>query len=308
MHRIYICFIILTIIPQMAYPGAWSQKKGHLGIKLSYFSLVTDERFSTGGGLESRCLVDASPGCFLQALDGGVRVPVFSDIQGVAKSRALFITTEFGLLKRISISAQIGYFSSENDFDIPVPQSISTKSDGFSDLRVNLKYQYFSRGKFAAALSSGFKAPTGEFNRNAFGVSLGEGGWDYQISHDLGISLWPLPIYGNLNIGYRWRQKNQAEIDYGDEFLYNVEAGINLHKHVLFKIAYFGLNADSDRQFLGIGRSRTPGRKINFLAFSLFVTVAKVELELGAEHTLSGQNYISGTKFNAGISRTFKLF
>lgn len=308
MTRLIYYFIILSFIPQTAYAGAWARKKGHLNLKVSYFSLITDERYSTGGGLESRCLVDPSPGCFLQPLNGGIKIPIFSDLEGKAKSRALFISAEYGVSERFEVAAQIGYFSSKNDFVVSIPQSISTKSNGFSDLRVSLKYQYLGNGKIVPSISAGFKAPTGEFNQNAFGVSLGEGNWDYQVCHDLGVSLWPLPIYGNIMLGYRWRQKGQSDINYGDEFIYNIEAGVNLHKQLLLKASYFGMSASSDRQSFGIGKTGTPGRKINFLAFSLFISLADIEFEIGAEHSLSGQNYISGTKLNVGVFRTFKIF
>jgi len=306
--RFLVIVCSVTALPNMVWAGAWSQKPGHLFIKLSYFSLTSDRRYSTGGGLESSCLLEQSPGCFLRPLASGVEIPVFDDLPGSAKSRAVFLSTELGLFAGLELSAQLGYFVSENDFDTGVPQSIITEASGFSDLRTNLKYQYLTAGGLAAAVSAGVKAPTGEFNPNAFGVSLGEGGWDYEIAHEAGWSFWPLPIYTNVRLGYRWRTTNEAEIDFGDEFIYNVEAGVNLGSHLLFKIAFHGLNAAEDIQKLGFGRPDTPGRKINFLAPSLFWTITNYTLEAGIERSLSGRNYISGTKINLGLSRNIKLF
>ncbi|RMD98523.1 MAG: transporter [Calditrichaeota bacterium] len=301
-------FIVLILLPSLAFSGAWSRKPGQLGLKVSYFSLVTDKRYSTGGGFESRCLIDQSPDCFLHPLKGGEVIPVFSDLSGSSKSRAIFLSMDFGVVSNIEVSAQIGYFWSENDFDVAVPSNVPTSSNGFSDLRVNLKYQYLKLGNWAAALSGGFKAPTGEFQRNAFGVSLGEGGWDYQLTHDLGLSLWPLPAYANVMVGYRWRATNKAMVDFGDEFLYNVEAGVNFRKNLLLKVSVFGFNASDDQQFLGIGQVETPGRKINFFAPSILWTVGGMTFEGGIEHSLSGRNYIRGTKLNFGIFREFTLY
>lgn len=308
MQKIISALCLFCLMPSLTFAGAWAQKRGKLGIKISYFSLVTDTRFSTGGGLESRCLLETTPDCFRHALPGGVEIPVFSDLEGTAESRAVFLTLTYGILPRLELSAQAGYFNSENNFDVAVPATVPTASEGISDTRFEVKYQYLARGKFAGALSGGVKAPTGEFQRNAFGVSLGEGGWDYQIAHELGVSLWPLPLYANVRLGYRWRAENEAKIDYGDEFLYNAEAGLNLGSRLLIKIAFHGLNAEDDRQNLGLGRRETPGRKVNFFAPSVFWTLQGFVLETGIEHALSGQNYISGTKLNFGIYHELQIF
>ena len=299
---------LLLLMPSLSFAGAWSQKTGQLGLKLSYFSLITDKRYSTGGGLESLCLLEQTTDCFLHPLKSGVVIPVFDDLDGSSKSRALFMSADFGLLPRIELSVQIGYFRSENDFDVAVSKNIPTSSNGFSDLRVKLKYQYLQWGNWAGAISGGFKAPTGKFQRNAFGVSLGEGNWDYQITHDLGLSFWPLPIYANIMVGYRWRSQNEAFIDFGDEFLYHLEAGVSVRSNLLLKVALFGIHASDDEQFLGIGQAKTPGRKINFLSPTLFWTLKGYTLEAGMERSVSGRNYIKGTKLNLGLSKQFTLF
>ncbi len=302
-------FAVALFFPWSLQAGAWSQKSGRLGLKVSYFSLVTDERFSTGGGFESRCLLEQTPDCFLHALDGGVKIPIFNDLKGKARSRAVFLSLTYGVIERVEVGAQIGYFSSENDFDVDVPSNVPITSEGFSDLRAYLKVQYLKIGSWAAAASGGFKAPTGRFQRNAFGVSLGEGGWDYQLTHEVGLSLWPLPVYANLMLGYRWRATNEANVDFGDEFLYNVEAGVDLRRNLLLKVSIFGFSASEDRQLFGAVQTTSPGRKINFFAPSLFWTLPQaVTLELGVEHALSGRNYVAGTKLNFAIQKDFQLY
>ncbi len=306
-RRLFYACIFTLLTHAILQAGGWSRKPGELALKLSWFSLNSGKRFSTGGGLESKCILEQSPNCFRESLDGGVKIPIFSDIPGTTSSRALFLTANYGLFNRLELGVQIGFFSSDNNFQIDVPREISTGANGLSDLYTNLKYQYLSRSGLAASVAGGFIAPTGHFERSAFGVSLGQGGWSYEVTHDLGYSFWPLPVYANAQVGYRWRGENEAFFNYGDEVVFNFEAGVHVSSRLLFKLALHGLNAGNDRQSLGIGLANTPGRKISFLSPTVFVKVKKFEIEAGVEHAVSGRNYVTGTKLNLGIGRLFNL-
>ena len=80
------------------------------------------------------------------------------------------------------------------------------------------------------------KSPTGQFDIDAEAINVSEGQWDYELSADFGKSLWPIPGYFNIGLGYRIRTDNEDfEFTFGNEFIALIEAGLNISKSVMIK-------------------------------------------------------------------------
>ena len=53
-------------------------------------------------------------------------------------------------------------------------------------------------------------------------------------SQAVGRSFWPIPIYGNVDVGYRMRTKNdEIDRDPGDEWIFNGEIGYSVTPRLL---------------------------------------------------------------------------
>ena len=75
-------------------------------------------------------------------------------------------------------------------------------------------------GRFTA------KVPVVDFPIDAEVIPVGEGQWDYEAWLEAGASFWPIPAYGVLWRGHRWRAtNNEATRDPGDEYAFLAELG-----------------------------------------------------------------------------------
>ncbi|HIG18085.1 MAG TPA: hypothetical protein EYQ31_12820 [Candidatus Handelsmanbacteria bacterium] len=84
----------------------------------------------------------------------------------------------------------------------------------------------FSANSFLFTLKGGAKIPSGDFRNEDGLIPVGEGQWDFHLVLQAGRSLWPLPSYANIDLGYRIRLANEDILrDPGDEWLVNAEIG-----------------------------------------------------------------------------------
>jgi hypothetical protein len=121
--------------------------------------------------------------------------------------------------------------------------------------RYNFAGQYEFKALFAKfrllekpllfTLKGGIKMPTGEFKNEDGLIPVGEGQWDFDLIAQLGRSFWPLPLYGNVDLGYRVRTKNdEIDRDPGDEWFLNAELGYNITRRLLLAGKYEALRSD----------------------------------------------------------------
>ncbi|WP_238314656.1 hypothetical protein, partial [Methylobacterium crusticola] len=73
---------------------------------------------------------------------------------------------------------------------------------GLSDIRALAKFRLLSK-PLVLAFKAGLKVPTGEFKNEDGLIPVGEGQWDFDFVGQVGRSFWPLPLYGNIDLGYR---------------------------------------------------------------------------------------------------------
>jgi hypothetical protein len=283
MHIIPFLIVALSVLlPQTAYAGAWTLKKGHVWSKITGLSQSTTEHYDKDGKV--------------------------SEFPAQYNSRSLYLDVFYGVNDRVDIGLQLPFVSREFvDFKADMHKEMfgdETGESGLGDLRgfakVNLVQQ-----PFVGTLRLGFKAPIGEFRKAPEAVSVSDGQWDFDIIAQVGRSFWPLPLYTNVNLGYRLRQKNST-IDYdpNEEFIYNAEAGYSPMDKLLLALKLEGI--------------RSSGRRITYLAPMLLVGLQQnLSFEITARMSISGRadpsvgpppyTYFAGPTWTAGISYTGNL-
>ena len=158
---------------------------------------------------------------------------------------------------------------------------------------------------FLFSLKTGIKMPTGEFKNEDGLIPVGEGQWDFDFVAQLGRSFWPLPLYGNVDIGYRLRTRNDAiDRDPGDERFLNAELGYNVTAKLMLVGKYELLRSDPSTEF-GTIENRSQIKRITFLMPVLLYAIDECTVvEAALWISLNGRNYSAGRQFIMGLSTT----
>jgi hypothetical protein len=150
-------------------------------------------------------------------------------------------------------------------------------------------------GRFTA------KVPVVDFPIDAEVIPVGEGQWDYEAWLEAGASFWPIPAYGVLWLGHRWRATNNATTrDPGDEYAFLAELGGTLKGSLGGKVvidAIFGGNGS----IRGVNVS-SDEREIVYLQPTInFQVTPAFLLEAAIRVPLHGRNFPAGNQFMIGV-------
>ena len=287
---------LLLLLPAAASAGAWTQKAGHFWGKITYFQQQTDQWYIDVP--EPKVLPDGS----FTSFAAGTRRPYRFD--GEYTSKAVFIEAVYGLTDRADIGVQLPFFDQKfND-----TTQIDPPSDaGFSDMRLFVKFNLLQK-PFLLTLKSGAKIPTGEFRNEDGLIPVGEGQWDYDFLVQIGRSFWPLPLYGNVDLGYRVRRINrEIDRDPGDEWLLNAELGYSITRRLLLTGKFELLRSKEGRVF-GF-KNRSLIKEITYLAPSLLYQFSdQLALEAGVRYSINGRNFPAGHQLTLGLSGQLDLW
>jgi len=213
-------------------------------------------------------------------------------------SRAVFIDLFYGLTDRVDVGIQIPYFRQKFENVGFRPANVAS---GFSDIRGFLKANLIEQ-PFVGSLKLGFKAPTGKFETQDGIIPVGEGQWDFDIIVQLGRSLWPLPLYANLDVGYRLRLKNEhISRDPGNEWFFNAEMGFRPAEKLLVALKAEGIRGESATVF-GLKLPRDV-KRITYITPTLFIGPHRdLTFETAVRITAGGRNFPAGQMWVAGIT------
>jgi len=259
--------------------------KGHLWTKVSYFQQNTDEWYI------------ASPQGFGDSLvEASTRQPY--RFNGKYESKAVFIEAFYGVTERLDVGLQIPYFDQLfNDDTQVVPPSDA----GFSDIRIFSKWRLLSK-PFLLTLKGGVKMATGQFRNEDGLIPVGEGQWDFDTGVQVGRSFWPLPLYANAEVGYRFRLENKEIIrDPGDEWFFNAEVGYSITRKLLAaaKLEVLRGKAGTDFGF----RNRSQIKRITYFnPVVSYYLYGGITAEVGARLSLGGRNFPAGQQLVIGLS------
>lgn len=288
-----IFYFYLALSPNL-FAGAWTLKKGQLWIKNSVFYQKTDERYYS-----------RNQPCPLSDCQKGQRVPF--PFNGESRVTAIYWDINYGLTNQIELNLQIPYFDIAFTDDA---NPLRSKTTNVGDIKFGVRYRFLSK-PLVTTVRIMAKAPTGLFNKDSEFVPIGDGQWDLEIQGQFGRSLWPLPFYINLDIGYRFRFEPDIEttdLDPGNEFTIRGEVGYNIRKNILLKGAIDGFWGD---KFTNIGtKLRFIDSERNILYFEpgiYWVIKEPLAVESTVKFSISGKNYPAGQIFGFGLSYVFSF-
>ena len=127
--------------------------------------------------------------------------------------------------------------------------------------------------------------PTGDFRNEDGLIPISEGQWDYDFFVLVGRSFWPIPVYGNVDVGYRVRLENEQIFrDPGDEWLFNAEVGYNITRRLLVaaNVEMLRVKAGTDFGF----KNRSQIKRITYLSPTRTLTLRCVRFQRRADSQL----------------------
>ncbi|HJP31674.1 MAG TPA: transporter [Candidatus Latescibacteria bacterium] len=281
-------FVLLT--PTLALAGAWTTPRGTLWAKASWFQQSTDEWYTDA---DQPILL---PDNTLGSRAAGSRQPY--RFNGSYESTAVFLEGYYGITDAIDVGLQVPWFDQSFDDDTRID---SPAESGFSDTRVFARWRLFDK-PFLLTLKGGVKIPTGEFKNEDGLIPVGEGQWDYDIVVQAGRSLWPLPAYANVDVGYRVRTENTEILrEPGDEWLVNAEVGYNPLPRLQLALKLDGLYGKAGRSF-GL-RTESLTKRITYLAPTASWRLGgDTIIEAALRISTGGRNFPAGNQIIFGLS------
>ena len=284
------------LLPQMASAGAWTLGKGHVWSKITYMSQSTNEHYGNDGNV--------------------------GEIPARYKSQQLYFDVYYGLHDRIDVGIKVPYISNEFvdvSSEHPFYGAPDKKDSGLGDVRGVAKINLVQSAGLVGTLKLGFKAPIGEYREVPEALSITGGQWDFDVVAQLGRSFWPVPMYTNVDLGYRLRgeytdpaagEPDVIDRSYtpGAELVFNAEAGYSPMDKLLVALKYEGVvGAEYD----AISNPGTPERisqSVTYLVPTVLVGVhPNVSLEASARMAVSGSRYFAGPTYTVGLSCTAAL-
>ncbi len=295
-HKAVLLVLILGVVnaPDPVDAGAWTLPAGRVWTKVSWFQQTTQEWY-----------IDA-PEPVLRA-DGtfgkhpiGIRRPYW--VGGEYSSQAIFLEGFVGLTDWLDLGVQVPYFDQAFDDET---RAEAPADAGLSDLRIFAKTQLL-QNPLILTLKLGAKMPTGEFRNEDGLIPVGEGQWDFDVFVQAGRSLWPLPAYVNVDVGYRVRMRNdEIDRDPGDEWLVNAEIGAQPRPWLSVALKYEMLRSGKGETF-GI-RTASLIKRISYLAPTIGVRVyGDTWIEAAMRSSLGGRNFPAGRQYVVGLSTGFE--
>jgi hypothetical protein len=255
----------------------WPVGTGNFWGKLSFFHHQTTEQFRA---------------------DGSKKPFINSNAESI--SQAIFLDLNVGLTDRLDLWLQAPYYDLEFNDD-----SGDRKSTGIGDIRLSARFNLLQLRGGSLPITARFttKFPVNDFPIDAEIIPVGEGQFDFEAWLEGGISLWPLPAYSVLWVGYRWRLENtETTRKPGDEVVFLAElGGTELLGGLGGKLVLDGIFGRPGK-IQGIQLGSVDEREILYLAPTLFYNfTSQTILEVGVRIPLRGKNYPAGGPFQIGV-------
>ena len=262
--KFLLAIALCVLVPHTAYGGAWTLQKGQVWSKLNLLTQSTSEHYLANGDV--------------------------GEFPATYKSNQLFFDMFYGVSDRVDIGIQIPYCG--NKFvdiasAVGLPEE-NAKESGIGDLRGYTKINLVQQA-VVATLKLGFKAPIGEYRAAPEAISVSEGQWDFDVIFQIGGSLYPAPMYANIDLGIRLRQENETGYDPPEELIYNAEIGYSLTDNFLFALKLEGLRGDD--------------RRTTYVVPTVLIGLNQnLSLETSMRMTISGRKAFAGNIWAVGIS------
>lgn len=261
--------------------GAWTLPQGQFWGKLTYFQQRTQEWYVGKGRF-------GAPGTRARY-----------DLDGQYESQAIFFEGLYGVTDRLDLGLQVPYFDQSFANAAFAEPRVAT---GLSDIRALAKLRLLAQ-PLVLALKAGVKMPTGAFKNEDGLIPVGEGQWDFDLVGQVGCSFWPWPLYGNIDLGYRVRTRNeQIARDPGDEWFLNAELGYQLARPLMLLGKCEVVRSAPAVVFGGI---EAEIKRITYLTPALLYAIGRrTVVEAAVRFSLNGRNFPAGRQLVLGLATT----
>ena len=272
---------LCILAPQAAYAGAWTLEKGQVWSKITGLYQATDEHYDK----------DGEP----------------SGIPADYTSQEVYLDVYYGVTKRFDLGVQFGALNRKfENFTSNRHREMfgyRAKESGLGDIRVFGKVNLVHE-PVVGTLMLGIKAPTGDFRAAPEAMSAGNGQWDVEVVAQIGKSYWPIPIYANIDLGYRLRETNETiHHNPDDELIYNVEIGGSPVDRLNIALKLEGISGAGRRVTYAIPTAIVSlPQGIALEAAARVSVLGRADPSLGAPYT-----FFAGSTFLVGISYTGSL-
>lgn len=262
----------------------WPIGTGNFWAKVSWFHHETTEQFRSNG--EKR---------------------IFLNSNAVSVSDAIFLDVAVGVTDKLDLWVQAPYFDLNFDDDVQ-----DRHRAGVGDVRVSARYNLasFRGGSWPVSARVTAKVPIQSVTVDAEVIPVGEGQWDYEAWLESGLSLYPLPAYTVVWLGYRRRTLNTTTTrDPGDEVAFLAElGGTELFGGLGGKVVVDGIFGRAGR-IQGVALGPDDRREILYVApTALFNVTSSTLLEVALRIPLRGRNYPAGPPLQVGLFHQGSLF
>ena len=278
----------ILAFPGLLFAGAWTLPQGTLWTKAAVFQQSTRESYLADTRLHDGVLFH--PGDRLTY-----------PFEGEFDATAVYVDLIYGVTDRFDLGVQIPYLDRAYA-DTTRPESPAER--GLGDIRIAAKWRVL-KDPAQFSIKLGAKMPNAEFSNQDGLIPVGEGQWDFDFVGQLGKSFWPLPLYVNLDLGYRVRTVNEQRTiqrDPGDEWFFTAEAGYNLTSRLLLIGKYELLRSDPATDF-GFLVVESQIKQITYFTPTLVYKLSeRLTVELAVPVSLSGRNFPAGHQLVFGLS------
>ncbi|MFQ5536707.1 MAG: transporter [Gemmatimonadota bacterium] len=266
--------VLMPALPAEVH-AQWAAGRGKYWAKLSAFHHQTRDQYRSDGVKRAFLNTDAE-----------------------SRSQALFLDALYGVTDRVDVWVQVPYFNL--NFDDAADRRHSA---GVGDIRVSARYNLFRfrGGSIPISVRGTVKIPVVDFPIDAEVIPVGEGQWDYEAWLEAGWSLWPLPLYSVVWLGYRWRARNEKTTrDPGDERMFLAEVGGAFAGPLGGKVVLDGI-LGTNGSIQGV-RVSGDEREIVYLQPVLtWAATPTTTLEIGMRIPLRGKNFPAGPQYTVGL-------
>lgn len=277
--RTWYCAFLALVLAVGSADAQWVEQPGQGWADVTIYHLDTREAFEFNGDLDQ----------------------LFAE--GHAVSTAAFVTVAAGVVPGVDVWVQAPYQRLRYD-----DARDDRLRSGIGDSRVYVRVSPLRLlgSVFPLAVRAGAKVPVGDFDVDSEIIPLGDGQTDWEVMTEVGHSFYPLPVYVNGWLGYRWRNENrEARRDFGDEAFFLAQVGAN-RGPLGFQLVFEGMESVTTPVIEGI-RLPNAERSVYQLTPRVAYDVGPGALSLGARFALSGQNLPAGTSLVFGYFTRWSL-
>nr|WP_320115187.1 hypothetical protein [uncultured Desulfuromonas sp.] len=219
--------VLLLSATTQLWAGAWTMPQGKLYTRVAYSEYEANRYFYEDGSTEAYAPNDVYKN---KRRDFDYDEQTWS------------VYAEYGLLDNLTLIGSFDYKETEWTYQsngrslvdgelVPFDSGVdkTARASGLADIKFGLRYRLMQTSNGVLSLQALYK--TGEAydekDQNlGTDIQLGDGQDDFELRLQYGQSLYPLiPGYFNVEAGYNWRTQQ-----YGDEFRYLIEAGVDITK------------------------------------------------------------------------------